>query len=211
MKKAKIFLFLIIIITSAKAQFLIPSLDTLKSSVDSFYTQQASAELEEFKLNLKLSFWDFLPSPTYSPFAGGIGASLNLRPFIDNKRQKQANQLKIAAIVKVNKMAALSLKQEITAAYGALLMQVEDYNNRELLIGLKKKSFSISEKSFAIFSDQYKRNELTPTAFFQRQNELIANQYEIESLLLARKLEETSIKRAIFALKAKSMNFDLRF
>jgi hypothetical protein len=192
MKKRITSVLLIISLNSFAQDFNFPRLDSLKASIDNYYKKKSDAECEEFKTSQKTSILDFLPNPSYSPFTGGFGASLNLQPIITGKRQKQEKRQKIATIVRLNQLEGEALKNEISGNYEAISISIDDYLERQKLAEIRQKLFNI-------YRQQYAKNEITPTAF-------ISHEFEIESLKIERKTQENLIKKDILLLKIKAKN-----
>jgi hypothetical protein len=188
--KAIIFFMVLLCWRCAPGQFNIISIEQLKNNVDNFYNEKTKAEIEVFKTEVKRTYRDYIPSPSYSPFTGGFAFSLNLQPFIQEKKIRKQEEQKIKSIEQINKLEAKNLKSEIGINYQSIIISIEDYESKKLLYDLK-------EKTFKIFEKQYTRNDITPTTFLN-------HQYEFENLKIIRKTEESLIRKEILALYVKS-------
>jgi hypothetical protein len=188
--KAKILAALLFGWHYAPGQLQVKQLDSLKANIDTFYQEKTNAEIEVFKTEIKRSYFDYLPSPSYSPFTGGFGLSLNLQPFIQARKVKKETDQRIKSIIALNMLETKSLKSEIELIYEGIKISIEDFNAKKILYDFK-------EKTFHIFEKQYSRNEITPTSF-------LSYQYEIEALKIQRRNEESLIRKDILNLYIKS-------
>jgi hypothetical protein len=192
MKSTITSILLLISFNSFSQDFSFPKLDNFKASINNYYLKKSNAECQEFKTTQKTSIWDLMPNPSYSPFTGGFGASLNLQTLITGKRQKQEKRQKIASIIRLNQLEAEELKNEVSGNYEAILISINDFLERQKLAEIRQKLFNI-------YRQQYEKNEITPTAF-------ISHEFEIESLKIERKTQENLIKKDILLLKIKAKN-----
>lgn len=191
-RKAKKILFALLILTnSVTAQtFDLPDIDSLYDCVEDYYDNLTEAETNEFKQSTKGHWLNYLPSPGYSPFTGGFTFSLNLSAPIQEARLRQASKNKIASIIRLNKLAAQSLKNEVFTDFEALENSINEFNLGDTLVFLKIKAFNL-------FKTQYERNEITPSDY-------LAKEYEIQQIQTARIIQRNNIYKSLLLLLLKS-------
>ena len=176
---------------SAAAQSLeLPKIDSLYSSIDNYYNDLTESEIQEFKSTNKNRWLNYIPSPGYSPFTGGLTFSINLAAPLQEAKLSNISKNKIASIKRINQLAAKSLKNEVYSDYKFVEISMTEYKLKDSLEYLKLKAFKI-------FQTQYERNEITPSDF-------LAKQYEIRSIQTTTIIERNTIYKSILLLLLKS-------
>lgn len=170
--------------------FTLPPLQSLYASVDSFYASLAAAQSQELRLSQKHRWLSYLPSPGYSPFAGGFTLSLNLSAPLQEVRTRQQLKLKQASIYQLAALEATTLRHDVAATHQSISHSIQQYYAKDSLQTLK-------EKLLALYTAQYRRAELTPSQFLQHLQ-------EAEAFSLQRMAEANSIRNAILQLLIKA-------
>ena len=175
----------------ASAQSLtLPEIDSLYASIDNYYDDLTESEIEEFKSTKQKRWLNYLPSPGYSPFTGGLTFSVNLSAPIQEAKLSTISKNKIASIKRINLLAVKSLKNDLYNDYKAAELSIIEFRLKDSLEYLKLAAFKI-------FQVQYERNEITPSEF-------LAKQYEIRSVQTQRIIERNTIYKSILLLLLKS-------
>lgn len=192
MQKIRAAIFAVLLCASAKSQsgFLLPDLDSLRISIDLYYSELSASQIEEHQQSAKGRWMNYLPSPGYSPFQGGFTLSLNITAPLQEIKLNKQTAAKIRSIQRLNDMQAQILKNEITADYTTLEMMIEEYNSKEGIEKLKRQAFDLVQK-------QYQRNELTPSDY-------LAKETEYQTFVATRLAERNNIYRAINNLLLKA-------
>lgn len=184
-------LILLFFFGSASAQsFQIPSFDSLCFYVEDYYHELTDSENEEFKASSKHRWMNYLPSPGFSPFAGGFTFSLNLSAPLQEIKNKHQSKQKIISTKRVNQIQCSLLINEVFADFKGLENTINEFQSKDTLVKLKHKAFDLAKT-------QYQRNELTPTEF-------LSKQFEIESLNVQRIAEANAIYKSILLLLIKA-------
>lgn len=168
----------------------LPALDSLLSSVDTFYNNLSIAQIEELKQSTKYRWLNYLPSPGYSPFTGGFTLSVNISGPLSEIKTRHTSKQKTASIIQLNKIVATDLKNSIIADYESLHISIFEFHSKDTLDYLTIEAFNLSKS-------QYKRNEITPTEFF-------SSQKNYQSWQVQRLIEGNTINKAILQLFIKS-------
>jgi hypothetical protein len=176
--------------SKAHAQrFDIPSMDFLKSSIDSFYRQKAEAEILEFREAGRGRWLNYIPSPGWSVITG-FSVNFNLTAPIQEAKARNQNKSRVAAIRRVNLLEAEQTGQECRRDLESLKMAVNAFQAGTTVDSLQTKLFQLSMQ-------QYDRQEMTPTEFLNRK---AANEnYNISRLAAA-----NGIRNQILNLLSKS-------
>lgn len=175
---------------TSQITFQLPHIDSCISSIDRFYINLSSAQIEENKQFSKLRWLNYIPSPGYSPFAGRFTLQMNLNAVTSEFRANHIQKQRSLSIIRINELTASQLKNEVFADYKAIEIAVHEYHLRDSLDYLKITAFNL-------FKSQYDRNELTPSEF-------LAKQQEFESYKTGRLIEANNIFRSIISLIHKS-------
>jgi uncharacterized protein (DUF885 family) len=187
MKQTILALILVItsLITSAQ-KIVLPTLTQLHQAVDEYYTELTASQQQENEETNKKHWLSYIPSPSYNPFAGGFGASMNLSAPIQELAAKRTRKHKNEAIKRLNLLQAKDLKNQITIQYQIIKINVEEYKQRKVIDSLKEKSYNLSQQF-------YIQNQLSPSEFLQLQQ-------AYETHKLTRITDENNIKKAILQL-----------
>ena len=186
----RLLIILLLFTTGIEAQDLsLPLYDSLCSCIDYYYDDLADAETDEYNRQRKSRWLNYIPSPGYSPFAGGFTFSLNLSAPIQEAKARRQAVMKIESIRKTNDLEKFQLKQQVKANLKALENSIFEVHSRDSLEYLKDKAFFLAKS-------QYSRNEITPTEF-------IARQIDYMSYKISRITEVNAIKQKIFELLLK--------
>lgn len=178
------------IIVNGQQKVQLPKLDSLLISVDRYYNNLTNAQSAEFEAFNKYTWMNLLPSPGYSPFTGGFSVSVNLGQSWQYLRSKHTETAKTKSIARVNQLAAGELKRQVIAAHEVLKIMAAEYNGKDSIDFLTQKSYDLA-------AEQYKRNELPPSAFLTFQN----GYYQYKT---SRTLEYDNIIKAIFAIMVQA-------
>lgn len=176
--------------SSAQKSFNLLPCDSFLKAVDKYYYNLSTAQIEELKQTNRLRFLNYIPSPGYSPFTGGVTLSFNILAPLQEIRNTNLIKQKIASIKKINELECESLKNEIKADYEAVQISIYEFNLADTLEFLTLQAFNLSKK-------QFERNELLPSAF-------LAIQKSFEQYKLSRVAERNAIRIKIFQLFIKS-------
>jgi hypothetical protein len=175
---------------TAQISFSIPNIDSLCNNVDSFYNRLTQAQQIELKQSDKYKWLNYLPSPGYSPFTGGLSLNLNLAAPLQAINQKHVSKQKAESIGRINALAAEVLKNEIRVDFNTIQFSIQEFQAKDSLQILKL-------QAFRLYSSQYQRNEITPSDF-------LGKQQDFESFKIQRLAEANQIKKAIQQLFIKS-------
>lgn len=187
MKKIEMTILLSFLFFSSYSQaFYMPDLSDLFGSVDEYYNELTISQQQENKETTKYNWLHYIPSPSYSPFTGGFGISVNITQPLQQVIIKNAKRQKNEAIKKLNALLAKDLKNQISIQYRSIKISIEEYYQHRIIDSLKAKSFNLSSK-------QYTRNEITPTEYLNQQQ-------GYEMYKLQRVSEENAIKKNILQL-----------
>lgn len=191
MFKTLIFLFSVAPFSKAHAQrFDLPSMDFLKSCVDSFYKQKTKAEVLEFQDAGRGRWLNYIPSPGYSPFTGGFTFSLNLAAPLQEAKARRISKAQVRALHLQNAAQSAADKQVIATEYRALEMAINAFQAGNLIDSLQAQLFQLSKS-------QYSRQELTPTEYMNRQQSYQA--YKISRLN-----QDNAVRRGVLDLLTKA-------
>jgi hypothetical protein len=187
MKKIKITILLAFsFVSSYSQQFNLPELSDLLQSVEEYYGELTMSQKQENQQMNKMRWLNYIPSPSYHPFAGGFGLSVNIAAPLQELTIKHEKKQKNAAIEKLNKLQSKDLKNQITYEHQTIKISIEEYFQHTIIDSLKAKSFNLYKKL-------YSKNDVTPSEF-------LSIQQNFEIYKLQRKSEENSIKKAILQL-----------
>jgi hypothetical protein len=170
----------------------LPKLDSLFNSIDTFYNKNCEAKKSEFKESKAKLWTNYIPNIGYSPFAGGFNISFDLdRPF-RRLQEKKNIRSKVESIQRICELEISQEKNLLAAEYSAVEIMILEFHFKDEMEKLK-------EDEFKLISKQYDRNEVLPTVFFNKKEEL-------QALRIARFMEVNKINQAITQLfiKAKS-------
>lgn len=171
----------------------LPKLDSLFNSLDTFYIKNCEAKKSEFKESKQKLWTNYIPNIGYSPFAGGFNISFDLdRPFRRLQEKKQVKN-KVESIQRICELEVAQDKNLLAADYATVEILIAEFHFKDEMEKLK-------EDEFKLISKQYDRNEVLPTVFFNKKEEL-------QALRIARFIEVNKINQAITQLfiKAKSV------
>lgn len=200
MKKTLITICIAISINSAKAQdFDLPDINNLIESVEDYYKELSNSQTKENEETTKMRWLNYIPSPSYSPFTGGFGATLNLSAPIQEVNARRTRRLKNASIKKLNKLQSEELKNQIKYQYQTIKITIEEYYQHKIVDSLRKKSFILSEKF-------YSKNQITPSEFLQIQQGF--ELYKLSRIVEANNIKKSIIQVCINAKKAATANSD---
>lgn len=183
-------LFLLVSKIGHAQAFELPDMAFLKSSIDSFFSRKAEAEILEFKETTKGRWLNYIPIPGYSPFAGKWTFSFNIAAPVQEARARNQNKSRVAALRRSNLLQAEATEQECLRDLEALKMAVKAFDAGSTVD-------SLQEQLFQIAMQQYKRQEMTPT-------EMLNRKQSHEAHKLARLTQAQQIRNGIFAILTKS-------
>ena len=149
---------------TAQSSFQLPNIDSLYNSIDTFYNRLTHAQQIELKQSDKYKWFNYLPSPGYSPFTGGLSLSVNLAAPLQAINQKHVAKQKAESIGRINMITAYELKNVIRYDYNNILINIEEYKAKDSLQILKL-------QAFRLYASQYQRNEITPSDFLGKQQD----------------------------------------
>lgn len=172
--------------SSTAQKFDLPELAQLISSVDNYYKELTSSQKKENDETGKMRWLNYIPSPSYSPFTGGLGATLNLTAPLQELSARRIGRLKNASIERMNKLQSEDLKNQIKYQYQIIEMEIDEYYKHKIIDSLREVSYKLSEKS-------YTKNQMAPTEFLQ-----IQQGYELYKL--TRITAENGIKKMIMQI-----------
>ena len=142
-KLKSLIVFLFFFANASSQTLTLPPLDSLYASIDDYYDDLSDSQIEEFKSSTKGHWLQYLPSPGYSPFTGGFSFSLNLSAPIQEAKLRRAAKNKIASIIRLNKLEAQSLKNEVYTDFKALENSINEFHLADTLENLKIEAFKI--------------------------------------------------------------------
>ena len=174
----------------AQEVFNIPSRETVSQSVDNYFSGVAEMQINEIRQTKKFRWFSYLPSPGYSPFAGGFNLSLNLAGPLQEIRLSHAQKTKIEGILVVNLVQASDLKNSLAVDLARLENLVSDFRSRSSIDSLNALTYALAVK-------KYNKNELPPSEF-------ITASKTYEEYKLSRRKEENAIREAINNLLYKA-------
>lgn len=193
MYKILIFLFFPLLGNAQPVQ--VPSMDFLKSSIDSFHHQQAEAEILEFRESTRGRWLNYLPSPGYSVITG-FSLNFNLSAPVQEARARKLERGRIAAIRRQHLLESERLDQEVAADHEALESAVNAFQAGFTIDSLQAQLFQLSML-------QYKRQELTPTEILNRQQS-----YEVFKISRLNQLNALRRQRLDLLTKAHAWTFE---
>lgn len=201
MKKIKLTVFLSLLIFESFSQtFDLPDLQDLLKSVDEYYNELSVSQQKENEETTKLHWLSYIPTPSYSPFQGGFGISINLTAPLQELNRKNNKKLKNEAIVRLNHLQAKDVKNQISFQYQSIEISIDEFISKNLIDSLKIKSYNLTQK-------QYIKNDLTPTEFLSAQQTF--ELYNIQRLSEKNVIKKSIIQLLINAKKAAVETSDL--
>ena len=171
----------------------LPKLDSLFKCIDTFYNKNCEAKKSEFQEFKRKTWTNYIPNIGYSPFAGGFNINFDLdKPFRRLQEKKQIRS-KQESIQRICELEIIQDKNLLAADFTVVNIMILEYHFKDEMQRLK-------EDEFKLISKQYDRNEVLPTVFFNKKEEL-------QALLIQRFQEINKINLAITQLfiKAKSI------
>jgi hypothetical protein len=168
----------------------LPNLDSLFKSVDTFYNKNCEAKKSEFKEFKQKGWTNYIPNIGYSPFAGGFNISFDLDKPLRSLQAKKQIRSKIESIQRICELEIAQDKNLLAADYAAVEIMILEYHFKDEMEILK-------QDEFKLISKQYDRNEVLPTVFFNKKEEL-------QALRIARFQEINKINLAITQLFIKA-------
>lgn len=186
-------------IFSNAQDFGLPVVEELFMSIDIYYEELTKSQKKENEEEGKMNWLNYIPSPHYSPFSGGFGATLNISAPIQAIEERHRKRLKNSSIEKINKLQAKDLKNQISYQHQTIKIAIEEYYQHKIIDSLRKKSFDLSEKS-------YIKNKITPSEFLQIQetNEV----YKLNKISERNNIKRTIIQLCMIAKKVATANSD---
>lgn len=177
--------------SSCSAQnFPIPDQEDLEKAVDRHFSSQLQTQLTELSQTKRFRWLSYLPSPGYSPFAGGFTLNMNLAAPLQEIRLNHAAKTRSEAIRQQSAMLAADLKKSLQADRLAILNRIAEFEARKLLDSLNRLAADLSARKYA-------SNEITPTEFITATKAF--NEY-----LNSRQQQANAIYEAIHSLLYKA-------
>jgi hypothetical protein len=171
-------------------RFSIPEPEEIEQSVDHYYSNNAEIQINELSQTRKFRWLSYLPSPGYSPFAGGFTLNMNLTAPLQEIRLNYSTKTRSEAIRQQSILQATDLKNSLTADRLTILNRIGEYDSRKSLDSLNRLAADLSARKYA-------SNEITPTEFISASKAL--NEY-----MNSRQKEANAIHEAIHALRYKA-------
>jgi len=187
MIKTILTIFLIVLLKATSAQNIeLPSLFELTESIDNYYNELTASQKKEHEETNRLRFLNYIPSPSYNPFAGGFAATLNLSAPLQEFKIKRDKRQRNASIEKLNELQAKELKNKIFLQLKSIKISISETTSKNIIDTLKEKSYNLS-------SQQYEKNDISPSEFLQvRQN--------FEAYKIQRQTEKNEVNKQIIQL-----------
>ena len=178
-QKAKYLLLLCFTTTTIHSQTL-PPLETLYTSIDSFYAAETHAHLLEFQEDKKGEWLKYLPNVglTYT-VAGAPRPSVGLNSGIlyQAKRDKQRNAARRRSIQEKGALQAARARGAVAKLYATYLLRLEALkSHRELL--------AIDEQLFRMEVGRYERGEISPGDFLKAKRGWLLKQQGVRDMEL---------------------------
>lgn len=193
-------LLLLSTITIKAQDFTIPTRKELEQSIDEYYNNLTSAQQKENEDEGKTGILHYIPSPTYNPFAGGFGVTLNLTAPLQAIRLKKEKKVKNEAIKRFNDLQAKDLKNKVDLKLQAIEININEIKSKNIIDTLK-------QNVFKIIQTQYKQNEVAPTDFLTAAQNFEA--YKIQRQIEKNEIQKQIIELLIEAKKAATFSSDL--
>lgn len=171
-------IFLAAFVVAAKAQdslMVIPPLETLYTSIDSFYNQQLAAELKAFESNPKDYWMNFVPSVGigYTP-AGAPRPTLSysLASLFNYRTQKRQVRSVRESIILKNRIDQQKTKLEAASILEQIKMKQED-----LIFSLQ--IHEINVLLFEFYEKQNENNEIKPVDYLLKKKDFLQKEEAI--------------------------------
>lgn len=167
----------------------IPTVNQLNNSIDIYYNNINTINSQEYKVSKKYRWINYLPTPSYYPFAGGIGLSVNfLAPLQEYRLNSQANA-KLNTLNYNTNLEKLLLKASCEADLKVINSEMELY-----LKGGEVDSLTIEEEK--LFTQKYKANEITPSEYLSLKKTVLAYYMQrfIQSEAITQKINQLLLK-----------------
>ncbi|WP_149241497.1 hypothetical protein [Dyadobacter sp. 32] len=170
--------------------FPVPDQPDLEKAVDRYFSSQLQTQLIELSQTKRFRWLSYLPSPGYSPFAGGFTMSMNLSAPLQEIRLNHATKTRSEAIRQQSAAQATDLKNSLQSDRLTILNRIAEYEARKVLDSLNRLAAELSARKYA-------SNEITPTEYISASKGF--NEY-----LNSRQKEQNAIHEAINNLLYKA-------
>jgi hypothetical protein len=137
-----------------------------------------------------VSYNPIVPAITKTSFITGLNFSIDLAKPFKNKKDKHLLEAKKLSLKRLNELQKFQDINQIKADYISAEILISEYHSKDSIVQLK-------EDEYKLYEQQYKRNEVLPTVFFNKKEEL-------QALHIQRLQEANKIKIAIINLFIKS-------
>ena len=186
------FLFVILLFCKSLAgqKTTLPPLDSLYANIDRYYNSLTASQVLELQSSNKYKWFSYIPSPGYSPFAGGFTMSLNISAPLNAINNNHLNKMKAESIRRINSLNAIDLKNAVFAEYESILNAIDEFDMEDSVEYYK-------DKAYNLVLAKYERSEITPT-------ELLAQKQAYHAYRLQRHIAASNIRKQILQLLIKS-------
>ena len=142
----------------------IPSIDSCKSTLRSYYRLKSEAEEIEFKYKTKFKFLRFLPSVGWDLFRQSPIVSINTNSIYNEINRKRERNAKLKGIQKINEVQYNQDLVNVIFLLSTLKKEVVYYNNQLNILNLETERFQIIQKA-------YDNHELVPSEYLTKKIE----------------------------------------
>ncbi|MCB0594828.1 MAG: hypothetical protein H6557_31520 [Lewinellaceae bacterium] len=156
----------------------LPPLADLYASIDSFYAEEAHANLLEFQEDRKGEWLKYVPNVGLTYTLAGAprpSVSFNTGVLYQAKRDRQRNAARRRSIEEKGVLQAARARGAVAKLYATYLLQLEALEFRRELL-------AIDEQLFRMEEDRYERGEISPGNFLKAKRGWLLKQQEVRDL-----------------------------